>query len=74
MGTKRKCARPAPPDDCEKMQRRAPARNQHWAEAVTRRLRVLNIATGIAAFVTLFFGVMQVLTGDRFCPSGWSTW
>ena len=52
------------------MQRRAPARNQHWAEAVTRRLRVLNIATGIAAFVTLFFGVMQVLTGERVLSIG----
>ena len=46
------------------MQRRAPARNQHWAEAVTRRLRVLNIATGIAAFVyAAARGVMQVVGG-----------
>ena len=44
------------------MQRRPPARNQHWAEAVTRRLRVLNIATWIAAFVTVFFGLMQTIT------------
>lgn len=52
------------------MQRRAPARNQHWAEAVNRKLRVLNIATGIAAFVTLFFGLMQLITGPRVLAIG----
>ena len=70
MGTKRKCAGPAPPEDCEKMQRRAPARNQHWAESVSRRQRVLNIATWIAAVVTLFFGILQIVTGPRILVLG----
>ena len=52
------------------MQRRPPARNQHWAESVTRQMRVLNIATGIAAFVTVFFGLMQLATGPRVFPLG----
>lgn len=52
------------------MQRRAPARNQHWAESVTRRQRVLNIATWIAAVVTLFFGIMQIVTGPRILVLG----
>ncbi|WP_167109075.1 adenylate/guanylate cyclase domain-containing protein [Mycobacterium sp. DL592] len=45
------------------MQRRPSARNQHWAESVSRQMRVLNIATYIAGFVTACFGVMQVVTG-----------
>lgn len=45
------------------MQRRPSARNQHWAEAVSRQMRVLNIATYIAGFVTACFGVMQIVTG-----------
>ena len=52
------------------MQRRAPARNQHWAESVTRRQRVLNIATWIAAVVTLFFGIMQIVTGPKILALG----
>lgn len=52
------------------MQRRAPARNQHWAESVTRRQRVLNIATWIAAVVTLFFGIMQIVTGPKILTLG----
>ncbi len=52
------------------MQRRAPARNQHWAESITRRQRVLNIATWIAAVVTLFFGILQILTGPRILVLG----
>lgn len=52
------------------MQRRAPACNQHWAESVTRRQRVLNIATWIAAVVTLFFGIMQIVTGPKILTLG----
>ncbi len=52
------------------MQRRAPARNQHWAESVTRKQRVLNIATWIAAVVTLFFGILQIVTGPRILVIG----
>ncbi|HUL98664.1 MAG TPA: adenylate/guanylate cyclase domain-containing protein [Mycobacterium sp.] len=44
------------------MQRRPSARNQHWAESVSRQQRVLNIAAYIAGFVTAFFGVMQTIT------------
>ncbi len=47
------------------MQRRAPARNQHWAEAVTRPQRILNIAAWIAALVTVTLGILQTVTGDR---------
>ena len=47
------------------MQRRAPARNQHWAEAVTRPQRILNIAAWIAAFVTATLGILQTVTGDK---------
>jgi adenylate cyclase len=47
------------------MQRRPPARNQHWAEAVTRPQRILNIAAWIAAFVTATLGVLQTITGDK---------
>ncbi|BBZ75867.1 adenylate cyclase [Mycolicibacterium anyangense] len=69
MGTKRKCADPVPPDgipresDCERMQRRPSARNQHWAESVSRQMRVLNIAAYIAGFVTACIAIMQILTG-----------
>ena len=51
--------------DCERLQRRPPARNQHWAEAVTRPQRVLNFATWIAAGVTATLGVLQTITGER---------
>ena len=46
------------------MQRRPPARNQHWADSVTRPQRVLNIAAWIAAFVTGVLGVLQTITGQ----------
>ena len=45
------------------MQRRAPARNQHWAEVATRKQRVPNIATWLAAAVTFGIGVLQMVTG-----------
>jgi len=45
------------------MQRRPSARNQHWAESVSRQMRVLNIAAYIAGFVTAAFGILQVITG-----------
>lgn len=50
--------------DCERLQRRPPARNQHWAEAVNRPQRVLNVATRIAAGLTATLGVLQTVTGD----------
>jgi adenylate cyclase len=51
--------------DCERLQRRPPARNQHWADAVTRPQRVLNFAAWIAAGVTATLGILQTITGDR---------
>ena len=51
--------------DCERLQRRPPARNQHWADAVSRPQRVLTIATWIAAALTATLGVLQTVTGDR---------
>ena len=50
--------------DCERLQRSPPARNQHWADSVTRPQRVLNIAAWIAAFVTGALGVLQTITGQ----------
>ncbi|HPX37932.1 MAG TPA: adenylate/guanylate cyclase domain-containing protein [Mycobacterium sp.] len=47
------------------MQRRPPARNQHWAEAVTRPQRILNIAAWIGAGVTATLGMLQTVTGDK---------
>ena len=47
------------------MQRRPPARNQHWVEAVTRPQRILNIATWIAAGITATLGILQTFTGDK---------
>jgi adenylate cyclase len=52
--------------DCRRLQRRA-ARNQHYADSLERRRRVLNIATAISAFVTVCFGILQLLTGG----GGW---
>ena len=49
--------------DCERLQRRPPARNQHWADSVTRPQRILNVATWIAAFVTAALGILQTITG-----------
>ncbi len=51
--------------DCERLQRRPPARNQHWAESAGRPQRVLNVAAWIAAALTATLGVLQTLTGDR---------
>ena len=51
--------------DCERLQRRPPARNQHWAESVSRPQRVLNFAAWIAAALTGTLGVLQTLTGHR---------
>ena len=71
MRFKRKCATRILPEspfrrsDCERLQRRPPARNQHWADAVTRPQRVLNFATWIAAGVTAMLGVLQTITGER---------
>ena len=47
------------------MQRRPPARNQHWAEAASRPQRVLIFATSISAALTAMLGVLQTFTGDR---------
>lgn len=69
MGTLRNCAGQIMSDDpirdaeCEFLQRRQPARNQHYAEAVVRRQRVVNIATWIAATVAAGIGLMQFITG-----------
>ena len=71
MWAERKCAARILPDsrfrraDCERLQRRPPARNQHWAESVTRPQRVLNFATWIAAALTAGLGILQTVTGDR---------
>lgn len=51
--------------DCERLQRRPPARNQHWAESVSQPQRVLNFATWIAAALTAGLGILQTVTGDR---------
>ncbi len=51
--------------DCERLQRRPPARNQHWADAVTRPQRVLNFAVWISAAITAALGILQTITGDR---------
>jgi adenylate cyclase len=51
--------------DCERLQRRPPARNQHWAEAVSRPQRVLIFATSISAALTAMLGVLQTFTGNR---------
>ncbi|WP_370581756.1 adenylate/guanylate cyclase domain-containing protein [Mycolicibacterium sp. BK556] len=50
--------------DCERMQRRAPARNLHWAESIQRRQRVLNIAAAMAAVVTAVVGILQILSAE----------
>ncbi len=56
--------RPFRRSDCEHLQRRPPARNQHWADAVTRPQRVLNFAVWISAAITAALGVLQTVTGD----------
>lgn len=50
--------------DCERLQRRPPARNQHWADSVSRPQRVLNFAAWIAAVITAALGVVQTITGE----------
>lgn len=45
------------------MQRRPSARNQHWADAVSRPQRVLNFAAWISAAITAALGVLQTVTG-----------
>lgn len=55
--------RPFRRPDCERLQRRPPARNQHWADAVTRPQRVLNFAVWISAAITAALGMLQTLTG-----------
>ncbi|MCB1289985.1 MAG: adenylate/guanylate cyclase domain-containing protein [Mycolicibacterium sp.] len=49
--------------DCERLQRRPSARNQHWADAVSRPQQVLTIATWLAAFITAVLGILQTVTG-----------
>lgn len=51
--------------DCERLQRRAPARDQHWADTVSRPQRILNFSAWVAAVVTATLGVLQAITGDR---------
>ncbi|MFY1620964.1 adenylate/guanylate cyclase domain-containing protein [Micromonospora sp. WMMD736] len=45
------------------LQSRIPARTQHYARSVSSRLRVLTIATWIAAAVSAGFGVLQLTLG-----------
>jgi adenylate cyclase len=52
------------------MQRRAPARNLHWAESIARRQRVLNIAASMAAVVTAAVGILQFITGEHLVAIG----
>lgn len=47
------------------LQSRVPARTQHYALSVSSRLRVLTIATWIAAIVSGGFGVFQLLVGGQ---------
>ena len=51
--------------DCERLQRRPPARNQHWADSVSRPQRILNVAAWIAAFVTAALGILQTFSGEK---------
>jgi adenylate cyclase len=47
--------------DCVRLQRRA-ARNQHYVQSTSSRLRVLHIATTISAVVSLGIGMLELLT------------
>ncbi len=49
--------------ECERLQRRPSARNQHWADAVSRPQQVLTIATWLAALITAVLGILQTVTG-----------
>jgi adenylate cyclase len=51
--------------DCERLQRRPPERNRHWAEAVSRPQRVLQFAAVISAGLTTTLGVLQTATGHK---------
>lgn len=50
--------------DCERLQRRPPARNRHWAQAASRPQRVLSVAAWIAAAITALLGIVQTFTGS----------
>jgi adenylate cyclase len=47
--------------DCVRLQRRA-ARNQHYVQSTSSRLRVLHLATTISAVVSLGIGMLELLT------------
>lgn len=70
MAAKRKgaaserAARPFRRSDCERLQRRQPARNEHYSESLYRQQRALTIATSIAAVVSFSFAVVQLLTAS----------
>ncbi|MHC9292873.1 adenylate/guanylate cyclase domain-containing protein [Mycobacterium sp. LTG2003] len=49
---------------------RVPARTRHYAESVASRLRVLTIATWIAAAVSAAFGVFQLIVGGQMWQFG----
>ncbi|MFN3008053.1 adenylate/guanylate cyclase domain-containing protein [Mycolicibacterium wolinskyi] len=49
---------------------RVPARTRHYAESVASRLRVLTIATWIAAAVSAAFGVFQLAIGGQIWQFG----
>ncbi|MCV7173073.1 adenylate/guanylate cyclase domain-containing protein [Mycobacterium manitobense] len=50
---------------------RMPARTQHYAQSVLSRLRVLTIATYIAAAVSGLFGLFQLTFAGKFAALGW---
>lgn len=50
------------------LQGRMPTRTRHYAEAVIRRLRMLTVATRIAAVVSALFGLFQLALGG---PGWW---
>ncbi|WP_407667639.1 adenylate/guanylate cyclase domain-containing protein [Mycolicibacterium arseniciresistens] len=50
---------------------RMPARTQHYAQSVLSRLRVLTIATYIAAAVSGLFGLFQLTFAGKFEALGW---
>lgn len=52
-----------------RLQRRA-ARNEHYADSVARRLRILTIAAWLGAFVSALFAVIQLFTGTGTWPLG----
>jgi adenylate cyclase len=52
------------------LQNRTPARTVHYAQSVLSRLRVLTIATYIAATVSAMFGLFQLTFGGSFWTIG----